>query len=389
MPVRRGRQSAPRASVSDARAARDQLSRASARPPPSQAASPARSTSRDLDLDALLERDGRVSPGRSRRTSSSSGRRSSCSAQLGWQTVNAYEEMLGPDGTLGRDSRRDVVLAPSPAPRAAHAEPGRARRRARGGGRRRVARDRSLMDPTRANREVYDLLRDGYLASWRDDDGERAVERGSRTSTGVTRRATTGWPRTRCGSRATCYRRRVDLVLFVNGIPLVLMEFKEREPAGARRVTTTTCATTGTRSRSCSCRTAFVIVSNGSRGAGRRDVRAVGALRRLEADRRRGQARPGRAGDGDPRHLRAGAAARPRRELRRLHASGPAGSSSRGAQPPGARRERGDRGARAHPRDGREAARASSGTRRVGQEPLDAVVHAEGAAAARRAAGPS
>ncbi len=31
-------------------------------------------------------------------------------AELGWQTINAYTERMGPGGTLGRDSRRDVVL---------------------------------------------------------------------------------------------------------------------------------------------------------------------------------------------------------------------------------------------------------------------------------------
>src|SRR6266545_628311 len=31
-------------------------------------------------------------------------------AELGWDTVNAREDVVGPDGTLGRNSRHDVVL---------------------------------------------------------------------------------------------------------------------------------------------------------------------------------------------------------------------------------------------------------------------------------------
>jgi type I restriction enzyme R subunit len=31
-------------------------------------------------------------------------------AELGWSTVNAYAEKLGPDGTLGRDNHGEVVL---------------------------------------------------------------------------------------------------------------------------------------------------------------------------------------------------------------------------------------------------------------------------------------
>src|SRR3546814_7886792 len=36
-----------------------------------------------------------------------------------------------------------------------------------------MVRDRSVMDRVRANREVHDLLRDGYRAEWTDDRGEQ------------------------------------------------------------------------------------------------------------------------------------------------------------------------------------------------------------------------
>ena len=32
------------------------------------------------------------------------------------------------------------------------------------------------MDRVRANREVYDLLRDGYRAEWIDDNGDKHIE---------------------------------------------------------------------------------------------------------------------------------------------------------------------------------------------------------------------
>ena len=44
-------------------------------------------------------------------------------AELGWSTLDAYNEELGETGTLGRDSHRDVVLThrcllyTSPSPR--------------------------------------------------------------------------------------------------------------------------------------------------------------------------------------------------------------------------------------------------------------------------------
>ena len=33
-------------------------------------------------------------------------------AELGWQTVSAVEEVLGPSGTLGRETPGEVVLVP-------------------------------------------------------------------------------------------------------------------------------------------------------------------------------------------------------------------------------------------------------------------------------------
>jgi len=145
-------------------------------------------------------------------------------AELGWETINAHEEEFGPAGTLGRDSRRDVVLLHrlrdalrilnTSIPDGALEEAIVA-----------VARDRSVMIPTRANREVYDLLRDGYLAVWRDEQG---VERSERIRYVDWNDSTKNeWlAANQVWLAGDLYVRRADLVLFVNGIPLVLMEFK-------------------------------------------------------------------------------------------------------------------------------------------------------------------
>ncbi len=81
------------------------------------------------------------------------------------------------------------------------------------------------MDRVRANREVQSLLRDGYRAEWTDDRGERRF---------ATIRFVDFLDATRNDWLAASqvwvagdlYRRRADVVLFVNGIPLVLAEFK-------------------------------------------------------------------------------------------------------------------------------------------------------------------
>ncbi|MFL6117555.1 MAG: HsdR family type I site-specific deoxyribonuclease, partial [Catenulispora sp.] len=146
-------------------------------------------------------------------------------AALGWTVVDAYGEVLGAAGTLGRDSMREVVLVhrlrdalrwlnpqvPDAVREEALAE---------------VVRDRSAMDAVRANQAIHGLLRDGYQAQWRDTRGEpryatvRYLDFNDSTKNHWLA-ASQVW------IAGDLHRRRADLVLFVNGIPLVLAEFKE------------------------------------------------------------------------------------------------------------------------------------------------------------------
>ncbi len=146
-------------------------------------------------------------------------------AELGWTVVDAYAETLGPAGTLGRDSIHEVVLSHRlrDALRWLNADvPADVREEALAA----LAKDRAAMDPVRANREVYDLLRDGYRAEWRDDAGTpryatvRYLDLTDSTGNDYLA-ASQLWV------AGALHRRRADAVLFVNGIPLVLLEFKE------------------------------------------------------------------------------------------------------------------------------------------------------------------
>ncbi|MCM3883896.1 HsdR family type I site-specific deoxyribonuclease [Frankia sp. R82] len=145
--------------------------------------------------------------------------------QLGWTVVNAFSETFGPAGTLGRDSRHDVVLTHRlrdalhwlnpQVPEAIREEALTA-----------VVKDRSVMDRVRANQEVYDLIRDGFRAEWQGDDGERQYA----TVQYIDLRdsANNDWlAASQVWVAGDLHRRRADTVLFVNGIPLVLMEFKD------------------------------------------------------------------------------------------------------------------------------------------------------------------
>lgn len=147
-------------------------------------------------------------------------------SELGWTPVDAFREDLGAGGSLGRDSQRDVVLShrlrskvrklnPEDVPDTAIDEAIEA-----------LTKDRSALDPVRANREVHGLLRDGYRAEWVDEHGDKRMEvlrfidfRAPLNNDFLAVRQM--WV------KGNLHNRRLDLALFVNGVPLVLMEFKK------------------------------------------------------------------------------------------------------------------------------------------------------------------
>ena len=79
---------------------------------------------------------------------------------LGWQTMSAMEETVGPAGSLGRETKGEVVLAGRLHAALALLNPGvppEALQRAAD----ELVRDRSAMSLEAANREIYELLKDG------------------------------------------------------------------------------------------------------------------------------------------------------------------------------------------------------------------------------------
>jgi len=147
-------------------------------------------------------------------------------AELGWKTLSASDEELGVDGTLGRETKSDVVLDarlrsalarlnPSLPPEAIAAAVNE------------LSRDRSAMTPTAANRDLWQLMRDGVKVSVPD-----LVKGGLKTE----RVQVVDWEHhaandfllvsqmTIVGQLYTC---RPDLIGFVNGLPWVVIELKK------------------------------------------------------------------------------------------------------------------------------------------------------------------
>ncbi|MDE2175870.1 MAG: type I restriction endonuclease subunit R [Betaproteobacteria bacterium] len=147
-------------------------------------------------------------------------------AALGWQTVSAMEETFGAGGTLGRETKSEVVLTPrlrAALMRLNAALPPEAITAAVD----ELARDRSAMSLEAANREIYRLLKEGIKVSVPDrDHGGQKTER----------LRVVDWEHpdnndfllvsqfSVVGNLYTC---RPDLVGFVNGLPWVVIELKK------------------------------------------------------------------------------------------------------------------------------------------------------------------
>lgn len=145
-------------------------------------------------------------------------------AELGWETLSGFDEHPGGGGPIGRSTFAEVIL------------PDRLHGALRGlnpglpdegiiQALEALTRDRSAMQPVRANHEIWGLLRDGYAATVTAVDGTKRTERvqyihWTASSENEFLAVNQFWV------TGPLHRRRTDIVLFVNGIPLVLIELK-------------------------------------------------------------------------------------------------------------------------------------------------------------------
>jgi len=147
-------------------------------------------------------------------------------AELGWATVSALEETFGAGGTLGRDTKSDTVLVPrlrAALQRLNAAVPPEAISSAVD----QLTRDRSAMIPAAANREVYLLLKDGITVSLPDHErGGQKTER-LRVIDWQNPEANDFLLVSQLSVTGSLYTCRLDLVGFVNGLPLVVIELKQ------------------------------------------------------------------------------------------------------------------------------------------------------------------
>lgn len=143
---------------------------------------------------------------------------------MSWDTLNCYDEKFGKDGTLGRETSSEVVLLRYLREALVRLNP-KLDRDAIDLAVEELTKDRSAMSPVRANAEIYKLLKDGVPVTYRDDydedvDGQVQVIDWKDPANNSFLMANQFW------ITGSVYKRRADIVGFVNGIPLVFMELK-------------------------------------------------------------------------------------------------------------------------------------------------------------------
>ena len=144
---------------------------------------------------------------------------------LHWEVVFAYnDETFGPKGTLGRKNDREIVLTRYLGEKLMELNPGlptEAYQEAI----RQVVEYSAAQSSLSLNREKYTLLKEGCVVSFRSAKGELMKQRlrlfefddPTRNHFLAVREL---W------IRGELYRRRADIIGFVNGIPLLFMELK-------------------------------------------------------------------------------------------------------------------------------------------------------------------
>jgi type I restriction enzyme R subunit len=145
---------------------------------------------------------------------------------LQWDYLYCYDEWSSGSSSLGRETRRDVVIVSRLRPALVKLNP-ELPEAALDAAIEELARDRSALSLVEANREVYRLIKSGIKVKVenRRDGGQvvkvvRVVDWNDPTNNDF-------FLTSQLWVSGDLYTRRPDLVGFVNGLPLVLIEFKK------------------------------------------------------------------------------------------------------------------------------------------------------------------
>ena len=145
--------------------------------------------------------------------------------QLGWESVYAYNtESLGKEGTLGRSTETEVVLTRYLGEALMELNPGLPAD-AYQSAIRKITEATVSQSLLLTNRERYEMLRDGVVVEYRNANGDLKKER-LRVFDFDNPENNHFLAVRELWIKGALYRRRADVIGFVNGVPLVFIELK-------------------------------------------------------------------------------------------------------------------------------------------------------------------
>jgi len=144
---------------------------------------------------------------------------------MGYQTANLYQETFGPNASHGRENSAEVVIKPRLCKALQKFNPDLPAD-AIESTIEQFTRDRSALNPVIANQEVHGILRNGLPVTWKDKNGEECSDR-VRFIDWETPENNEFFLAQQMWVTGDIYKKRCDLLAFVNGIPLVFIELKK------------------------------------------------------------------------------------------------------------------------------------------------------------------
>ena len=145
---------------------------------------------------------------------------------MGWETLNCYSEFEQVEGSpLGRQTKSEVILTSRLRPALAQLNPD-ATEDTITKAIEQLTDSRALMSPVEANREIYTLLKDGVRVTISDPSGESETDEVLRMIDWEVPENNDFFAVSQFWVTGEMYTRRPDLIGFINGIPVVLIEFK-------------------------------------------------------------------------------------------------------------------------------------------------------------------
>lgn len=144
--------------------------------------------------------------------------------ELSYETFNCFNETYGSNGTLGRKTSGEVVLI-SRLRFALEKLNSEADSEAIDQAIEKLIKDRSTLDPVRANQEIYKMIKNGVKVEYRDEDGEE-VEDILKVIDWNTPKNNDFLLASQFWVTGQMYKKRADLVGFVNGLPWIFVELK-------------------------------------------------------------------------------------------------------------------------------------------------------------------